>query len=456
MLFDHVAEKRQEKNFTIWLQSLLRKSPEHLAMHLAAIHRAGKPIAACHWRNGSFNICYKVKYDDGFHAVVRFAALGRTIYRREKADNEVAVMKYLRQYTSIPVPDVLGAGTCWAGPYIVMSFVEGESLATLLQDPLQTGRPVLNPRISERALKKAYREMAKLHLHLSKSEFHRIGALECNGESFTVTKRPLTYNMNELATSANLPPHVFPTQPCDSADEYLTLLADQHFSHLQHQRNDAITDQDDCRKKYVARCLFRKIVHNISTEHCHGPFRLYCDDFRPSNVLVDLRDLHVTGAVDWEFTYVAPAEFAYIAPWWLLLQSPEEWESNLHEFVERFVPRFRLFLEALRECEDEMATEGNDGTPADSPRMSARMERSLDNGLFWVCLAARYSSMFDEIYWTFIDDMYHGPFTSIEDRIGLLSEEERRDLDEFVLAKMKHVAKGPLETYYSVDNLVDL
>ncbi len=455
MLFDHVAEEQQEKNFTIWVQALLRKSPEHLAMHLAATHRAGKPIAACHWKNGSFNICYRVKYDDGFHAIVRFAALGRTIYRKEKVDNEVAVMKYLRQYTSIRVPDVLGAGTCWAGPYIVMSFVEGESLATLLRDPLQNGRPVLNPQISDRAGKRAYREMAELHLQLSKQEFPRIGALEYNGEGFTVTKRPLTYNMNQLATSANLPPQAFPTHPFDSANDYFTSLANQQFSQLQHQRNDAIADQDDCRKKYVARCLFRKIAHNVSTEHCHGPFRLYCDDFRPSNVLVDLQNLHITGVVDWEFTYVAPAEFAYIAPWWLLLQSPEDWESNLDEFVERFVPRLRLFLDVLRECEDEKAKEGN-GILADSQRLSERMERSLDTGMFWVCLAAKYSSMFDEIYWTFIDEMYHGPFTLIEDRMGLLSEEERLNLDEFVRAKVEHIAEGPLEIYYSVDNLVDL
>lgn len=52
--------------------------------------------------------------------------------------------------------------------------------------------------------------------------------------------------------------------------------------------------------------------------------------------------------------------------------------------------------------------------------------------------------------------MYHGPFTSIEERIGLLSEEERLCLDEFVRAKVDHIAEGPLERYYSVDNLVDL
>ena len=111
MPFDHLAEERQERNFTLWAQMFLRTSPEHLAMQLAAKHRAGKPSAACLWRNGAFNVCYRVKYEDGFHAVVRFAALGRAIFRNEKVSNELAVMKYLAEHTSIPVPPVLGSGS---------------------------------------------------------------------------------------------------------------------------------------------------------------------------------------------------------------------------------------------------------------------------------------------------------------------------------------------------------
>jgi aminoglycoside phosphotransferase (APT) family kinase protein len=451
MLFDHVAEEQQEKNFTLWVHAFLRKSPEHLAMRLAATHRSGKPIAACRWKNGSFNLCYRVKYEDGYNAIVRFAALGRTIHRHEKVDNEVAVMDYLRRYTSIKVPEVLGTGTCWAGPYIVMSFIEGEPLSSLLKDPCHDGRPVLNPQIRNGVLKRAYREMAQVLLELWKPEFPRIGGLEKDGKGFTVSRRPLTYNMNELATSANLPPRAFPAQTFDSANDYFVCLANQHLAQLQHQRNDAITDEDDGRKKYVARCLFRKIVHHLSMdEHCLGPFRLYCDDFRPSNVLVDLHTLQIAGVVDWEFTYAAPTTFSCVAPWWLLLQSPEDWEADLDEFVERYMPRLRLFLDALRECED-------DGAPVpDSARLSQRMERSIDTGLFWVCLAARSSSMFDEIYWTFLDERHHGPFTSIEDRINLLSEEERIGLDEFVRTKAEHIVEGPLESHYSVDDLVDL
>lgn len=181
----------------------------------------------------------------------------------------------------------------------------------------------------------------------------------------------------------------------------------QHLRHLEFQRNDAVTDEVDCQKKYIARCLFRKISRKISNDHRNGPFRLFCDDFRPDNVLADVSRFVVTGVIDWEFTYVAPAEFTYTAPWWLLLERPELWDSDLNQFLARYTPRLRIFLEVLRECEAEHIRQD---TLLDSQRLSGAMARSIDDGLFWFCLAARHSSMFDEIYWNFIDPMYHGPF----------------------------------------------
>jgi hypothetical protein len=96
--------------------------------------------------------------------------------------------------------------------------------------------------------------MAKLLLELSKPEFSKIGALTegPNGE-FTVSKRPFTFNMNELATSANVPPHVLPDPNAtfESAADFFKSLATQHMLHFPTQRNDAITDEADCRKKLL-------------------------------------------------------------------------------------------------------------------------------------------------------------------------------------------------------------
>lgn len=155
MEFDHTVEQKQEQKAAVWLKLWLSRSPEQLSMHLAKKHRPGTTVSACLWKSGAFNICYRVRYDQGPDIVVRFASLGRAILRREKVQNEVATMKYLRCTTSIPVPEVLGSGTCWAGPYIVMSFLEGMPLSQLLADPSAEGRPVLNSQISDRSLRQA-------------------------------------------------------------------------------------------------------------------------------------------------------------------------------------------------------------------------------------------------------------------------------------------------------------
>ncbi|OQE32826.1 hypothetical protein PENFLA_c001G03137 [Penicillium flavigenum] len=144
MDFDH-AEKKYQQNAAAWLNLWLRRSPEILSMQLAKKHRPGEAISACLWKSGAFNICYRVRYENRPDVIVRFAALGRAILRREKVQIEVATMKYIRKTTSINVPEVFGSGICRAGPYIVMPFLEGIPLSQLLQDPSSEGRPVLNP-----------------------------------------------------------------------------------------------------------------------------------------------------------------------------------------------------------------------------------------------------------------------------------------------------------------------
>lgn len=51
---------------------------------------------------------------------------------------------------------------------------------------------------------------------------------------------------------------------------------------------------------------------------------------------------------------MAPAQFSFVAPQWLLLQSPEDWgaEAVLGNFLARYQPRLRLFLDILKACED--------------------------------------------------------------------------------------------------------
>jgi aminoglycoside phosphotransferase (APT) family kinase protein len=453
MDFDNLAKAQSDRIFQVWIQNLLRNSPEDLAGKLASRHCPGTPVTASRLSNGAFNVCYRVTYENGHRVLVRFTALGRVIARNEKVQDEVAIMNYVAEHTTIPVPKVLGHGKCVVGPYIVMSFIEGNTLGGYLRDSSRE-TTTLNSSIPMSILRRAYFGMAEVLLELSKPEFPYIGAIRQDDSGvWTAPKRPLTFNMNRLAQFSNIPYSVFRQQHFSNAADYFEELARQHFYHLEFQRNDAILNEADCRKKYIARCLFRKISRDISREHCNGPFRLYCDDLHPDNVLVDASKLLVTGVVDWEFTYAAPVEFTYAAPWWLLLERPEDWEPDLDQFLVRFMPRFRTFLAVLQDCE---ARKIKDGSLLHSQRLSIVMENSLETGLFWICLASRHSSMFDEIYWNFIDERFFGHFTMMEDRLGLLSAEERVNMDAFIAKKVHQASEGNLVSYYSIDELVDL
>lgn len=127
--------------------------------------------------------------------------------------------------------------------------------------------------------------------------------------------------------------------------------------------------------------------------------------------MIDLNSFRVSGVIDWEFTYAASAEFTYVAPRWLLLRSPEDWEDDFNLFLTRYSPRLRAFSEVLGDCENKLIEQHR---LSESQRLSQRMMYSMETGLFWICLAARYSSMFNEIYWTFIDQRYYGTFFSLE------------------------------------------
>lgn len=113
--------------------------------------------------------------------------------------------------------------------------------------------------------------------------------------------------------------------------------AEMHMAHLSIQRNDAVESAEDCRRKYIAQCLFRKLARenrSLCSRYDNGPFRLFCDDFRPTSVLANSLDgFKVVGVIGWEFTYAAPAEFVYSLLAWLLLERPEFWESGLDDWT---------------------------------------------------------------------------------------------------------------------------
>lgn len=236
MDFDNLVKAQSDRIFQVWIQNLLRNSPEDLAGKLASRHCPGTPVTASRLSNGAFNVCYRVTYENGHRVLVRFTALGRVIARNEKVQDEVAIMSYVAEHTTIPVPKVLGYGKCVVGPYIVMSFIEGNTLSGYLRDSSREIK-TLSSSIPLSILRRAYFSMAEVLLELSKPEFPYIGAIRQDESGvWTIPKRPLTFNMNRLAQFSNIPYSIFRQQYFSNAADYFEELAQQHFYHLEFQR----------------------------------------------------------------------------------------------------------------------------------------------------------------------------------------------------------------------------
>jgi hypothetical protein len=315
-------------------------------------------------------------------------------------------------------------------------------------------RPILNPSVDQAKLRKLYGQIADVLLQLSKLSFSKIGSLtQIDEHTRTVAARPLASNMNQIIQLGTLPRSKLPVEGAtfETSSSYLTTLAKLHLSHLTYQRNDAIDSASDCRQKYIARYLFRKLSLEgklSDPEHDSGPFKLWCDDLRPANFLVN-SNYELVAVIDWEFTYSAPVEFSVSPPWWLLIEQPEYWPDGIDEWVTAYEPRLQTFLTVLREREDALVQARRLG---DQHRISPKMQKSWDNGDFWVAYAARKGFAFDAIFWKLLDARFFGPVARLdgsawERRAELLDDEEKMQMEDRKLdeSKIRVLAWDPVE-----------
>ncbi|KID72035.1 uncharacterized protein G6M90_00g029280 [Metarhizium brunneum] len=410
--FDEIEETNGDDECRAWLDKIFNAKAE-LAAFVASRRKGGPATEYVGFLKGSFNFSFQFRFGDGGpDAIIRFPKPGHTAtaLRDEKVANEAMVMEYIRQNTAIPIPRVHSWGLTAEspqqfGPFIIMDHVEGTVLSTVLKQPTQSDQedPILNPDIDSKALDTIYLQIASYTFQLSHLSFSRIGAISKDHDSNTwsVTKRPLTYNMNELATVSGCPDDHFPTTTFDSTSDYLKSVARQHLDHVWAQRNIA-DDPEIAQARFIARRQLPRLIPKYCI-HDTGPFLLFCDDMRPSNMLVNLETLQITAMLDFEFTNAMPAQFTYDPPWWLLISGPEVWldRGSIEEFRTLYTPRMEQFLRALEQVEGASLSKGTERT---GPPLSARMRASWRSGGFWFNYAARKSFELDAIYWAVLHD----------------------------------------------------
>jgi hypothetical protein len=285
-------------------------------------------------------------------------------------------------------------------PFIIMDYVDGISLATILKQPTETEQDevVLATDVDNTKLDYVYEQLADYMLQLSRLD-SSIGAISKSPSSdeWIARERPLTYNMNELRTVvSNYPISGYPTAPFTSAKAFFHSLADENLVHFRTQRNLA-NDREDAKKRFTARHQFKQLISRYCLDDA-APFKPYCDDLQPSNMLAHPDTLCITAVLDFEFSNAMPAQFAYDPPWWLLLLGPDMWLENhsMDDFMIRYVPRMEQFLRALERVEARTSTSLG-GSPS-NPLLSYRMRDSWETGRFWFNYGIRKSFDIDAVY----------------------------------------------------------
>ncbi|KAF2466568.1 uncharacterized protein BDR25DRAFT_236738 [Lindgomyces ingoldianus] len=439
--FDNIAVTNGDDECRAWLERVLDLKTE-LATFVAD-HREGNGTGNyVSFLKGSFNFSFSFSFsftDGGPDAIIRSPKPGHmaTALRDEKVTNEVQVMEYLAQNTTIPLPRVHSWGLTaeslkQLGPFIIMDSVDGMLLSTLLKRQSENGEEVilLNQDFDNTALDKIYYQIADGMLQLSQlTTFTHIGAISKRHGSniWSVIRRPLTYNMNELMTVAGYPANKFPTAPFDRASDYFRSVANEHLNHLRTQRNLA-DDAGIVQKRFVARYQFAQLIPKYCVDDA-GPFIPFCNDMRPSNMLIDPDTLRITAVLYFEFTNTMPAQFTYDPPWWLLLSGPEWWldRCSMEEFVTDYKPRMEQFLRAL----ERVGKEASLKKQPSGTLLSTRMRGSWRSGRFWFNYAARKSFEVDGVYWAAL----HDGSSSVQ----LFSEAVHAEIEDLTKMKMEQL-----------------
>lgn len=258
-------------------------------------------------------------------------------FPEEKTRAEVAAMLHVAKHTTIRVPRVYHWGTAADNPtgldlpFMIIEFIpHAYDLGTLLAQPGLVQRPDLKGD-ANLIKENLFRQLANMHIQLSQLHSQSMSALDVV-ENHTVTSgAPKTFLLNNQIISYHVPQAVFASDiitPIATSRQWFMSIAEKYIAGLLYDENPD-READEIRSMFVARYLFRQLAQKrklpqspdddkFSTEGNTETFRLWCDDFRPHNMLCNEKG-EVQGVIDWEFVYFAPESYIYDPPYWLFI-----------------------------------------------------------------------------------------------------------------------------------------
>lgn len=320
---DHVKRVLSQANWKYLSDEAAR---HHARCHPESTDPIICTINTSKWQLGLFNAVYfELSFSDGSFWLVR------TIFYdennedgRDKMLSELAVMKLVRQHTSIPVPAVF-AYECdknnpFGRPYLLQEAMKGKMLDK--QFALSTP-PEFQPKVAS--------QMAQYIWELSRVTFDQIGRVWCG---------------DRLDDEPRIIP--FPTGfsdrligPFNSSRSY-TGTYDTHMQELYSSKH-----QNDPRKGSSPWQAYSNVLTNVIPDiihpgYLHGPFPLYHHNFGYHNMLVD-EEFNITAIYDWANVRTAAVEefSIYRDIMTYPLVNPKEKNRPIVRFRDLFVTAYR-------------------------------------------------------------------------------------------------------------------
>ncbi|SLM39289.1 Protein kinase-like domain [Lasallia pustulata] len=240
---------------------------------------------------GSQNLVRLVEFEDGVKWVARIW-MGdgeekdmRMAASAEKImENQVATYRYLRRYTTIPVPDVYAfnaRNNVEVGPpFMLLDYIHGTAADSIEELELGT---------NEEAVRQALKQLASMMVELGACKFDRIGSIFQNADG--------NFEIGPLVETDG--------GPYETAQEYYQALGERRF-HVHasgHFANNQDARGDGGLHLPLLFSNFMPMFSNSVTDK--GPFRLANTDFGFHNVLVDEK-LNIVGLIDCDAIIAAP------------------------------------------------------------------------------------------------------------------------------------------------------
>ncbi len=166
-----------------------------------------------------------------------------------------------------------------------------------------------------------------------------------------------------------------------STIEYLQYVFVQDWEQLIRQPSSIAGDGEAMGKLSAFGYVISLIPSFVPAGYDQGPYKLLCDDFGLSNIIVrGQNDLAFVGMVDLEWSYAGPAQL-FASPWWLLQARLTLYDIKFDQEAPGILARFLRYLEIFKRVlkEEEEAMLGHE-----SKKLSSLLEWSHTSGAMWL------------------------------------------------------------------------